>query len=139
MGLSMQRTDRQVVESFFAAQRAKDLDTVLACWCEDGVMKTPYAPPPMPREYRGLGALRRMFTALFAGAASIELHSLSLLATEEPGLWLANWSSTITLHNGTVFSGQDIGTLRVRDGRIAEYVEYFDAIACAKSYGLPTT
>lgn len=128
--------ERAVVAAFFDSQQLKDLDRVLACWSTDGVMRTPYAPPPLPRIATGHSQLARTFSALFAGSEAITLGGLRVLATEESGFWVAQWSFDIRLHTGRNFSGSDIGTFRMRDGLIAEYTEYFDPVACAQAYGL---
>lgn len=127
----------RLLSRFFDAQTRFDLDTVLTCWHDDAVMRTPYAPAPLPKEIRGKNALARTFGALFAGSSAIRLYDVELIATQRNELWLSRWTFEIALKSGATYTGSDIGTFVVDDGLIREYTEYFDAIVCAKTYGFP--
>lgn len=128
---------QRLIESFFDAQRRMDLDGVLGCVHRDVVMRTPYAPAPLPKEHCGKDAVGKTFSALFGGSIAVEISDVEVISTARPPLWLAYWTFEIHLKSGNTFAGSDIGTLSVRDGLIVEYTEYFDAIACASAYGLP--
>lgn len=128
---------RRLIESFFDAQQRMDLDGVMQCWHHEGEMRTPYAPAPLPKARKGSDEISRTFAALFAGSRAVRLTEVQVIATERPSLWLAQWSFEIDIKSGKTFSGNDIGTFRVSGGLIKEYVEYFDAIACAVAYGFP--
>jgi ketosteroid isomerase-like protein len=129
--------ERLVLQEFFAAQVVQDHARLMDCWHGDGVMSTPYAPAPLPREYTGKVAIAAMFHQLFRIAVTIEVSSLEIIATEISGHWLAKWDASIPLRSGGVLAGSDIGVFRLRDGLITNYTEYFDSIAIARAYGFP--
>jgi ketosteroid isomerase-like protein len=129
--------ERLVLQEFFAAQIAQDHARLMDCWHGDGVMSTPYAPAPLPREYAGKVAIAAMFDQLFRIAVTIEVSSLEIIAAEISGLWLAKWDASIPLRSGGVLVGSDVGLFRLREGLITNYTEYFDPIAFARAYGFP--
>ncbi len=53
-----------IIESYFGGMRARDIDCLVALFAEDGLMILPDG-----RELPGPGAIRAMYTGLFAAAA----------------------------------------------------------------------
>jgi uncharacterized protein len=128
--------DQSTLTSFFAAQESRSLSSVMRCWHADCIMRTPYAPAPLPRERVGRAAVERTFKALFDTSTAIHLPQLRIIQTEERHLWIALWQVDIHLTTGARYHGSDICMLLLQDGLIKEYTEYFDPIAFAQAYGV---
>lgn len=111
------------------------MDSLLA---PDAVIETPFAPPGRPRRFTG----REEFLAFAtAGRAALpvrfeECGELAVHETADPQVIVVEYelSGTVT-STGRRAAAPFIGVLRVRDGQIAGWREYQDAIAIAHALG----
>lgn len=111
------------------------MDSLLA---DDAVVETPFAPPGRPRRFNG----REEFLAFAAaGRAALpvrfeECRELAIHETADPEVIVVEYelSGTVTTTGGRA-SAPFIGVLRVRDGQIAGWREYQDAVAIAHALG----
>jgi hypothetical protein len=111
------------------------MDSLLA---DDAVIETPFAPPGRPRRFRG----REEFLAFArAGRASLpvrfeECREVAIHETADPEVIVVEYelAGTVTT-TGQRAAAPFIGVLRVRDGQIAAWREYQDAVAIARALG----
>lgn len=111
------------------------MDSLLA---DDAVVETPFAPPGRPRRFDG----REEFLAFAAaGRAALpvrfeECRELAIHETADLEVIVVEYelSGTVTT-TGRRAAAPFIGVLRVRDGQIAGWREYQDAVAIAHALG----
>ena len=58
-----------------------------------------------------------------------------IIATEEASRFLVRYTGSIELKAGGRYDNTYVGLFTLRDGRIAEFVEYFDPIILQKAFG----
>jgi uncharacterized protein len=105
---------------------------------DDAVIETPFAPPGRPRRFEG----RDEFLA-FAGAGRAalpvrfeECREIAVHDTADPEVIVVEYelAGTVTT-TGRRATAPFIGVLRVRDGQVAGWREYQDAVAIAHALG----
>jgi uncharacterized protein len=105
---------------------------------EDAVIETPFAPPGRPRRFEG----REEFLAFAeAGRAALpvrfeECREIAVHDTADPEVIVVEYelAGTVTT-TGRRAAAPVIGVLRVRDGQVAGWREYQDALAIAHALG----
>ncbi len=123
-----------VVEEFFAALEAKDIDRFLAVWMEDGVQVMPFSPNGFPQRLEGREAIRAQYGALPENYRSMRFPR-EILPLQAPGLFVVRYTGEIELMSGGRYDNTYIGLFTVRDGRVAEFVEYFNPIVLQQAFG----
>jgi ketosteroid isomerase-like protein len=105
---------------------------------DDAVVETPFAPPGRPRRFEG----RKEFLGFAqAGRAGLpvrfeEGREIAVHDTADPEVIVVEYevAGTVTT-TGRRAAAPFIGVLRVRDGQVAGWREYQDAIAIAHALG----
>jgi ketosteroid isomerase-like protein len=111
------------------------MDSLLA---DDAVIEAPFAPPGRPRRFEG----REEFLAFAqAGRAGLpvrfeECREIAVHDTADPEVIVVEYelAGTVTT-TGRRAAAPFIGVLRVRDGQVAGWREYQDAVAIAHALG----
>jgi ketosteroid isomerase-like protein len=114
------------------------VDPIGSLLAEDAVIETPFAPPGRPRRFEG----RAEFLAFAqAGRAGLpvrfeECREIAVHDTADPEVIVVEYelAGTVTT-TGHRAAAPFIGVLRVRDGQVAEWREYQDAVAIAHALG----
>src|SRR5215469_4945847 len=105
---------------------------------DDAVVETPFAPPGRPRRFEG----REEFLAFAAaGRAGLpvrfeECREIAVHDTADPEVIVVEYelAGTVTTTRRRA-AAPFIGVLRVRDGQVAGWREYQDAVAIAHALG----
>jgi uncharacterized protein YndB with AHSA1/START domain/ketosteroid isomerase-like protein len=111
---------------FFQAIRDKSVDAVDAVFTKDAVYRVPHAPHGFPRETAGRAAIHDMLAGAFAAFADTKVTDRCHAVIDDPNLVIAQWSVDNGLRAGGRYINDGVSFFRLRDGRIAEYVEYYD-------------
>lgn len=135
MNPEQQRQDAlNVVEQFFSALEAMDMERFFALWHDDAQQAMPFAPEGFPHRLDGIGAIRRQYGGLPDAYTGMEFpRTLHLLV--EPGWVLAEYSGTIMLKAGGEYNNTYIGLFEIKDGRIWRFHEYFNPIVLQQAFG----
>lgn len=126
--------NRQVVEDFFAALEAMDLERFVGLWAEDGVQSMPFSPEGFPRRLEGREAVRNQYRSLPENYRSMRFPR-EILAMDDPARFVVRYTGEIELKDGGLYDNSYVGLFTVRDGQIAEFVEYFDPIILQRAFG----
>jgi ketosteroid isomerase-like protein len=120
---------RAVVEAFFRTLGVDgDVDGWLALLADDVVVDTPFDPDPDRRHFEGIEAVARRFGDARRRMPALAFHDVEVLATEDPQRWVVPCTSTGTLADGSAYGNVYCWIVRVRDGRVAGWTEYFDPL-----------
>jgi ketosteroid isomerase-like protein len=130
----MREANRQVVEDFFAALEAKDLNRFLAVWADDGVQIMPFSPVGFPQRLEGKEAIRNQYGSLPENYRTMRFPR-EILPMEDPNRFVVRYTGEIELTGGGRYDNSYVGLFTVRDGRIAEFVEYFNPIVLQEAFG----
>jgi len=108
-------------------------ETFVEMFAEDGVMEFPYA-LPSPRRLEGREALAAHLAYL---ARLVELLSVSDVAkheTTDPEVFIVEFASSgRAVATGEPFEQRYISVIRVRDGHIVHYKDYWNPLAILRT------
>jgi fermentation-respiration switch protein FrsA (DUF1100 family)/ketosteroid isomerase-like protein len=112
---------------FFAALEAMDVPRFLKVWADDGVQEMPYAPGAFPKRLEGKAAIEKQYGPLPTAFQAMRFPIRRLVATEEPGVVLAEYDGSITLKAGGRYDNRYVGVFEFSpEGKLRRYAEYFD-------------
>lgn len=95
---------------------------------DDVVIRFPFAPPPVNRELRGFSVARDALSAHWKTMRSFKWHDVVTLPTGDPELFLTTATSEAYTATGYAYGNVYVVLTRVRDGKVVQYDEYFDAL-----------
>jgi ketosteroid isomerase-like protein len=119
--------DRAVVEAFFRTLGVDgDVDGWLALLSDDVSVDTPFDANPDGRRFEGKAAVERRFADARRRMRALTFHDLDVLATADAERWVVTCRSTGEMGDGSPYANAYCWILRVRDGRVVGWTEYFD-------------
>lgn len=122
---------------FLEAMAQANPEALLAMMSDHPVIAAPYAPVeiPLPRRNEGRENCLLMLEAMMGGIENFEWPELDLHSTDSPGLVMGTGSSRIQMRNGVNYENHYCFKFIIRDGKVAEYHEYFDPAPTLKAFG----
>ena len=118
---------RAVVESFFRKLgHENDIDGWLALIAEDVVVESPFARAGRTNRTEGRQQVDERFGGVRRGMRSMEFLDITILATEDPELWVATCRSEAVQTNGTPYGNIYCWMFRVQNERLVWWREYAD-------------
>lgn len=129
------RQNKQVVDRFYAAVETQHFEVIKEVFAPTAQQLLPYAPAGFPTRLDGLEAIYKQFSGLATYFSQLKFPR-QLLATEDPNFIFVKFTGDMTLKSGGKYENDYVGTFRLRDGKIVEYVEYFNPVLMAKAFGL---
>jgi ketosteroid isomerase-like protein len=118
---------REIVQKFFDKLGTEgDVDGWLDLLADDISVYTPFSPKGDAIRFEGKEAVTRRFAD--ARRRMPELHFLDneILATEDPERWICTNHSRGTRGDGGPYKNVYCWILRIRDGKVVWWTEYFD-------------
>jgi ketosteroid isomerase-like protein len=120
---------------FFAALAAADIPRFLRVWAADGVQEMPYSPGAFPKRLEGRAAIEKQYGPLPTAYTGMRFPLRRLVATEEPGVVLAEYDGSIGLKSGGRYDNRYVGVFKFNDeGKLAHYTEYFDPLTLINGF-----
>jgi ketosteroid isomerase-like protein len=108
----------------------KDMDGFSALWAASGIMEFPFAPPNAPRRLEGREAVAQYLKEY---PSRIDLRRYTALEIHEcldPELIVLEMSVTgVVVATSKPYDVSYIAVIRVRDGEIASYRDYWNPLA----------
>lgn len=129
------RQNKQVVDRFYAAVETQHFEVIKEVFAPTAQQLLPYAPAGFPTRLDGAEAIYKQFSGLTAYFGQMKFPR-QILATEDPNFIFVKFTGDMTLKNGGKYENDYVGTFRLREGKIVEYVEYFNPVLMAKAFGL---
>jgi hypothetical protein len=126
--------NRRVVERFFRALEAKDLAAFLDVWADDGVQVMPFAPKNFPSRLEGKAAIRTQYGSLPENYRSMRFPR-EITPMQDPERFVVRYTGQIGLASGGRYDNTYVGLFTVRNGRVQEFVEFFDPIVLQTAFG----
>jgi hypothetical protein len=126
--------NRAVVERFFAALEAKDLAAFLDVWADDGVQVMPFAPADFPSRLDGKDAIRAQYGSLPDNYRYMRFPR-EITPMQDPERFVVRYTGQIGLASGGRYDNTYVGLFTVADGRVREFVEFFDPVVLQNAFG----
>jgi ketosteroid isomerase-like protein len=105
---------------------------------EDVLLEWPFASPDLPRQMHGREEVRRLLTPVQAVAigsiAKRENNTAVVHETTDPEVLIAELNADVTLENGETFHNTLVHVVRVRDGEIVHFTDYFNSANASPGY-----
>lgn len=128
--------NRATVRAFFATLEALGSgEQVAALFAEGGTQVMPFAPPGFPARLEGRAAIARQYGGLPAAFASMRFPDLVIRDLASPTEFFATYRGDIALKAGGKYDNDYAGYFVVRDGRIAEFHEFFNPLVLQRAFG----
>ncbi len=123
-----------LVEEFFAALEALDVDRAVALFAEDAAQTMPFAPEGFPDRLDGRDAIARQYGGPPDAYRSMHFER-RLYPMADPSMVVAEYEGSIELTSGGRYDNRYCGIFRIRDGRIVGFTEYFDPLVLQSAFG----
>ena len=130
------KTEKAVIEQFYRVQESKDLDAFVETLHDDIILYTPYAPSSFPSKTEGKQGVLEIWKNLFDNFGELLIPQYKVYQTDEEGYYMATWEVDIETPTGKRYQSSNIGTYRMKDGKIIEYVEFFNPLRFGKAMNL---
>ena len=118
---------REIVEQFFhRLGSGNDVDGWLALLDPNITVDTPFSPKGDAIRFEGIEAIERRFGDARRRMPELHFLDLEILATEDPERWVATCRSEGKRGDGLGYKNTYCWILRIRNGRIVWWAEYFD-------------
>lgn len=125
-----------VARRYMEAWCRLDPEAMLAEVADDVVMEFPVAPGDIPRRFEGketFAAMARPMTGHFNPGSAGKL--VDLRPEADPERAIAEYTFQGELPDGRPYNNVYVNLLHVRDGKIVNSKEFFDAVAVARMRG----
>ena len=134
--LNQERTaNRAVVEAFFAALEAKDLDRFLAVWADTGRQVMPFAPAGFPQELVGKAAISQQYGSLPENYVSMQFPRTIHDGANPEHFFVEYRGEIVVKATGKPYNNTYIGVFQVQNGQIVQFTEYFNPIVLNEAFG----
>jgi hypothetical protein len=130
-------SNREAVQAMFDRLRALDVEGFLDLFAQEGRQFLPYAPEGFPSGFFGRKDLERAYRQLFRDFREVDFPELTIEPMADPERFLALYASAILFADGRRYANRYVALFTVRQGRIHEWVEWFDPIALSRQLGNP--
>lgn len=120
---------RDVVELFLRYTENRDFDGHRKILAEDCVFVYPYAVEGAPDRIEGRASI--IDRALIGGwktRKTMKVVNFKYDALADPEWALIQWSNTSTTHDGKPYDQQYVNVIRVVDGKMKEFIEYYNPL-----------
>jgi uncharacterized protein len=128
---------REVFEQAKRLSLAKDLDGFADLFAPDGVHELPFAPPGIPRRLEGRETLRGYFAGITGTPLKhASFENMTVHETADPDVIVAEYDAHGTVTStGRPYELRYVQVVKVRDGQIALWRDYWDPLASAELLG----
>ena len=100
----------------------------------DFVLRLPFAPPGIPCEFIGRDVAQQALSGSAKNRSPLVFENLVLLATEDPGLFVATANGEAKMASGKLYRNSYVIFVRIRDGMVVEHIEYMNPLNIIAAY-----
>ncbi len=138
MNQEIAEKNKQSTKAFFKALEDENLNSLLELFAEEGKHINPYASDLFPEGANGKEEIRKYWAPVFPNFEGMEFPIEEIYAMENPSMVFVKYKGRIKLKNDAGYYENDYySTFKFNEaGLITEYVEIFNPILAARSFGL---
>lgn len=132
------KKNKETVRMFFQLLEREDITAFVELFSENGRQINPYASGLFPKGAKGKEELMEYWTPVPGNFDGMKFEIEELYAMEEPNIVFVEYKGKIRLKNNAGLYENDYYSIFKfnEDGFITEYVEIFNPIVAARSFGL---
>ena len=135
-GRALRDRNRETVRAFFSQLEAMDTgDRFVALFTEDAQQLMPFAPDGFPQLLDGRDAIRKQYSGLPRAYTHMRFPGLTIRDMESADEFFVTYRGDIGLKSGGRYENEYAGYFVIRDGRIAEFREFFNPIVLQQAFG----
>ncbi|MBG8554372.1 nuclear transport factor 2 family protein [Hymenobacter guriensis] len=127
--------NRQVVNRFYEAVESQQFAVIKDVFLPNARQLIPYAPPGFPKRLEGSEAIYQQFSGLTAYFGRMRFPR-QIFVTEDPDFLFVKFNGDMEVKSGGKYENEYVGTFRLKDGKIVEYVEYFNPLVMARAFNI---
>lgn len=127
--------NKQVIDEFFNALETQQFEKLNDLFAEDARQLNPYVPKGFPTSIDGVEAIYKQYSGLPEIFGQMKFPR-EIYATEDPKLFVVKFTGAIEIKAGGTYENDYVGLFKVENGKIKEYIEYFNPIVMAKAFNL---
>lgn len=129
-------TTLALVERFYEHLGAIEIDDWIELWQPDGVFEQPFATEGFPARLEGREAILNHVTGMDRIFQDFRFFDIEVHATADPDLHVLTLRSDSTIiPTGRRYANEYVVFLRLRDGLISHYREYFNPLIVLDAFG----
>jgi len=128
-------SNKTVVDTFFVALETQQFDLLKNIFASDGKQLNPYAPEGFPKSFDGAEGIYKQYSGLTANFGKM-IFPRKIYATEDPDFFFVQFRGEIEIKAGGKYENEYLGTFRFKDGKIVEYMEYFNQAVMARAFDI---
>lgn len=132
---ALRAKNREVVHTFFQRLEAFDIEGFANLFAEDGRQIMPFSPEGLPKSLERRTAVFNQYKDMPRNFTRMRFPDLVIQDLADPGRFFATFRGEIGLRSGGEYNNTYASLFVIRDGKIAEYYEYFDPIVFQKAFG----
>jgi ketosteroid isomerase-like protein len=127
---------REVVDRYFEIMNRLEIDALGELFADDVVFRLPFAPEPVPQRTEGKEAVLQVYSGFPDLVSPLGFHDIEIRPLAAEGEYVAEYRSDCTmLPTGAPYRNRYVGLFTVRDGKLAEFAEYFDPVVFLEALG----
>ncbi|AQA04617.1 hypothetical protein BVC93_21795 [Mycobacterium sp. MS1601] len=119
-------TPTQGLLAYMSAFEELDLNGLFAMFDDHLTMRFPYIVDGYPKELQGRSQCEGFLSSVAAIFRQVRWVKRDVYSTSDPELAMAIAESSVILSGGGTYTNDYVLLLRMREGKIIEYTEYFD-------------
>jgi ketosteroid isomerase-like protein len=128
--------NRETVRAFFRQLETMDTgDRFVALFTEDAKQVMPFSPEGFPKLLDGREAIRNQYSGLPNAYTHMRFPGLAIRDMASPNEFFVTFRGDIGLKSGGRYDNEYAGYFTLREGRIAEYREFFNPIVLQQAFG----
>jgi ketosteroid isomerase-like protein len=101
----------------------------------DVVIRLPFAPPGVNSELRGRAQAIEAMSGVWKLKERFTWCDVVIRQTEDPELFVTTARSEVVMRSGQNYANSYVILTRIRDGKVAEHVEYFNPLPVIEVFG----
>ena len=125
-----------VVERYFEIMNALEIDALDDLFADDVVVRLPFAPDPVPKRTEGKQAVLELYAGFPSLVSPLGFHDIVVRPLADDGEYVAEYRSDCTmLPTGAPYRNHYVAFFTVREGKLAEFAEFFDPLVFVQALG----
>lgn len=126
---------RKVVDNFFIALETQKFEMLKEIFAENGKQLNPYSPEGFPKSFEGSESIYKQYSGLTNNFGQMKFPR-QIFATEDPNFFFVKFRGEIEIKAGGKYENDYIGTFKLENGKVVEYIEYFNQVVMAKAFNI---
>lgn len=131
--------NEKVVRDYMDCLKHRNASLLEPFWADDAVLEMPFAPEALaemiPKRIEGAKAIVQWYRDMFVNAGSIDMVIDSIRPLQEPDVMLVENHEESYMLTGEKFVASFCTIIRLKEGKILHFKEFYDSLGIMASFG----